>query len=363
MTLTTTSYTETTAIDVNRSWDYDSVREACIRHQLYTCGTNAAYSELLYFADENKPTVENIYKAAVDIFAHSSEGWDLDSIMGILENEAVHTFFSIEDEARVDAQLAAEAEAAFEAECIAEAAAEIEAEQADDVNRFEIGYKTDVELPRSTGHVEVIGRSDTTVTIRKRFTTHEGDSSYDYRFYDEVHDIEVEDIYGTKVERILAYPGSWDVDDIYVYAIPEDEVYHLIEVGMRQDEPATYCIMKSSDPYLCDDGVFDGGVLREHMTYSDALAFLTENLNNSGFYEDENDIWWCLEIVDERPVRSPDSAPECWDEDGNYDAVEDPDNLFRFDQEEYDEKDYGPSNPWDAPGMKVSDFITGVSPF
>lgn len=26
-----------------------------------------------------------------------------------------------------------------------------------------------------------------------------------------------------------------------------------------------------------------------------------------------------------------------------------------------DERDYGPSNPWDAPGMKVSDFITGVS--
>ena len=25
-----------------------------------------------------------------------------------------------------------------------------------------------------------------------------------------------------------------------------------------------------------------------------------------------------------------------------------------------DEEDYGPSNPWDAPGMKVSDFIRGV---
>ena len=25
-----------------------------------------------------------------------------------------------------------------------------------------------------------------------------------------------------------------------------------------------------------------------------------------------------------------------------------------------DEKDYGPSNPWDAPGMKISDFIRGV---
>ena len=24
------------------------------------------------------------------------------------------------------------------------------------------------------------------------------------------------------------------------------------------------------------------------------------------------------------------------------------------------EKDYGPSNPWDAPGMKISDFIKGV---
>lgn len=24
------------------------------------------------------------------------------------------------------------------------------------------------------------------------------------------------------------------------------------------------------------------------------------------------------------------------------------------------EKDYGPGNPWDAPGMRVSDFITGV---
>ena len=26
-------------------------------------------------------------------------------------------------------------------------------------------------------------------------------------------------------------------------------------------------------------------------------------------------------------------------------------------------RDYGPSNPWDAPGMRVSDFITGVSWF
>lgn len=28
-----------------------------------------------------------------------------------------------------------------------------------------------------------------------------------------------------------------------------------------------------------------------------------------------------------------------------------------------DERDYSPSNPWDAPGMRVSDFIRGVSYF
>lgn len=34
-----------------------------------------------------------------------------------------------------------------------------------------------------------------------------------------------------------------------------------------------------------------------------------------------------------------------------------------WDEDEVDdeyEKDYGPSNPWDAPGMKISDFIGGV---
>lgn len=28
--------------------------------------------------------------------------------------------------------------------------------------------------------------------------------------------------------------------------------------------------------------------------------------------------------------------------------------------DEWEDEDYGPSNPWDAPGMQVSDFIRGV---
>lgn len=30
------------------------------------------------------------------------------------------------------------------------------------------------------------------------------------------------------------------------------------------------------------------------------------------------------------------------------------------DEDDYYEEDYGPSNPWDAPGMKISDFVSGV---
>lgn len=30
---------------------------------------------------------------------------------------------------------------------------------------------------------------------------------------------------------------------------------------------------------------------------------------------------------------------------------------------DYYEKSYGPSNPWDAPGMCVSDFVPGVLTF
>lgn len=41
------------------------------------------------------------------------------------------------------------------------------------------------------------------------------------------------------------------------------------------------------------------------------------------------------------------------DEDTEKDYLED--NAFESDLEF--EKSYGPSNPWDAPGMKVSDFI------
>lgn len=44
-------------------------------------------------------------------------------------------------------------------------------------------------------------------------------------------------------------------------------------------------------------------------------------------------------------------------EDFDAEEIEDGDD---FELEIQDEPDYGPSNPWDAPGMSVSDFIRGV---
>lgn len=69
--------------------------------------------------------------------------------------------------------------------------------------------------------------------------------------------------------------------------------------------------------------------------------------------------------------------------DGSWDGLQDHIKEMRengcsnitascYDEEEYEEEDedpfeeepdYGPSNPWDAPGMNVSDFIRGVSFF
>lgn len=34
--------------------------------------------------------------------------------------------------------------------------------------------------------------------------------------------------------------------------------------------------------------------------------------------------------------------------------------LYDEPDDYYDDRDYSPSNPWDAPGMKISDFISGV---
>ena len=85
---------DTVAITRNRRWDFNSVREACIRNDLYTRGTNEAYSAMLDMADRTEPTTKAMYLVAKDIQEHS-EDQTITNVMFILEREAVITTFEI----------------------------------------------------------------------------------------------------------------------------------------------------------------------------------------------------------------------------------------------------------------------------
>ena len=64
-----------------RVWSSDSVREACIKFDWYTCGNYTDYHKMLDFVDSHKPTDRNICRVVEDIFNHSDQdGRDLESV-------------------------------------------------------------------------------------------------------------------------------------------------------------------------------------------------------------------------------------------------------------------------------------------
>lgn len=83
-------------ITVKRFWNARNVKEVCIDNKLYTCGDNESYNAMLNRVDECSPTTENLYLIAVDIAKHSTFR-GIESIMYMLENGAVKTYFSIEE--------------------------------------------------------------------------------------------------------------------------------------------------------------------------------------------------------------------------------------------------------------------------
>lgn len=94
MTFSHTTY-DTVAITRNRRWDFNSVREACIKNDLYTRGDNEAYSKMLDMADRTAPTTKAMYLVAKDIQEHSFEQ-TITNVMFILEQDAVITTFEID---------------------------------------------------------------------------------------------------------------------------------------------------------------------------------------------------------------------------------------------------------------------------
>ena len=64
---------KTPNITVNRQWTRYTVRQTCIKHDLYTCGDNEDYDHMLSWVERLYPNVENLYFIAEDIQKHSNE--------------------------------------------------------------------------------------------------------------------------------------------------------------------------------------------------------------------------------------------------------------------------------------------------
>lgn len=86
---------KTPNIAVNRRWSGMSVRQTCIKHDLYTCGDNEDYEHMLNWVERLYPNTENLYFIAEDIQKHSDDQ-TITNIMFCLEQEAVTTTFEID---------------------------------------------------------------------------------------------------------------------------------------------------------------------------------------------------------------------------------------------------------------------------
>ncbi len=87
-------------IQETKTWHPERVRQCCIDNQWYTSGTNKEYEEMLDYVRDNKPTVENLFTVAKDIYGHSdfdsrydTEDEVIESIMFTLNREAVVTSY------------------------------------------------------------------------------------------------------------------------------------------------------------------------------------------------------------------------------------------------------------------------------
>lgn len=89
-------------IEETKSWHPERVRQCCIENDWYTCGNNQEYSAMLDFVRDSKPTIENVFTAAKDIYDHSdfdsrydAEDEVIEAIMFHLNREAVVTSYYI----------------------------------------------------------------------------------------------------------------------------------------------------------------------------------------------------------------------------------------------------------------------------
>lgn len=78
---------------------FEKVRSMCINQDLYDCGTNEDYSNLLLnlCSNEKEMTLEKIIEIAEDILIHSDTEMEITNIMFLLINECCVTFIDVEE--------------------------------------------------------------------------------------------------------------------------------------------------------------------------------------------------------------------------------------------------------------------------
>lgn len=86
---------KTPNITVNRQWSRYTVRQTCIKHDLYTCGDNEEYDHMLSWVERLCPNTENLYFIAEDIQKHSKDQ-TVTNVMFLLEKDAVTTTFEVD---------------------------------------------------------------------------------------------------------------------------------------------------------------------------------------------------------------------------------------------------------------------------
>lgn len=77
------------------------VRQVCIDHDFYTCGTNDDYEAMLDLVGNNMADLSNevLYEIADDIMRHSDpdkiDGMDVASMMFLIDNDACYHCFEV----------------------------------------------------------------------------------------------------------------------------------------------------------------------------------------------------------------------------------------------------------------------------
>lgn len=90
-----------------KTWNAEAVRQTCIANKYYEYGDNDAYEKMLARVDRTRPSIDNLYKIALNIYNHSKASRVDDgnskldkvaNIMYVLQKSAVSTTYELMEE-------------------------------------------------------------------------------------------------------------------------------------------------------------------------------------------------------------------------------------------------------------------------